>query len=310
MGIMRIVIAGGSGLLGRALTARLQHDGDTVVVLTRHPKRAFDLAWNPNAPAAPWAEAVASADAVINLAGESIGERRWTKARKAALFDSRVRSTRALARAIQEAGQKPLAFLSGSAIGIYGPRGDEPVTEETPPGSDFLSRLAVEWEREALTAARATRVVLLRTSLVFTRDGGALPQMALPFRFFAGGPIGSGRQGVSWIHIDDWVSLVRWVLDRSSVAGPLNVTAPEPVSNAEFARTLGRVLDRPAFMRVPGFAVRLALGEMADAIVNGQHVVPAKALSLGFRFRYPRLEEALREIYDKWKSGKVEEVEK
>jgi uncharacterized protein len=218
---MRIVIAGGSGLLGHALTARLQHDGDTVVVLTRHPKRAFDMAWNPNAPSEPWAETVGSADAVINLAGESINGGRWTNARKAALFDSRVRSTRALARAIQAAAQKPLAFLSGSAIGLYGPRGDEPVTEETPPGSDFLSRLAVEWEREALTAARVTRVVLLRTGVVLAREGGALPQMALPFRFFAGGPIGSGGQGVSWIHIDDWVSMVRWALDRSSVTGPL-----------------------------------------------------------------------------------------
>ena len=294
---MRIVIAGGSGLLGRALTVRLQRDGDTVGVLTRRPRRAFDVAWNPDAPSGPWAETVAAADAVINLAGESINGGRWTAARKALLFDSRVRATRALARAIQAAGQKPLAFLSGSAIGIYGARGDEPVTEETPPGSDFLSRLAVEWEREAMAAAHVTRVVLLRTGVVLTREGGALPQMALPFRFFAGGPIGSGRQGVSWIHIDDWVSMVRWALDMPSVSGPLNVTAPEPASNAEFARTLGRVLDRPAFMPAPGFAVRLALGEMADIVLKGQYVFPARAQSLGFRFRYPRLEEALRAIY-------------
>ena len=294
---MRIVIAGGSGLLGRALTARLQHDGDTVAVLTRRPRRAFDVAWHPDVPSGPWAETVGAADAVINLAGESISDGRWTAARKATLFDSRVRATRALGRAIQAAGQKPLAFLSGSAIGIYGPRGDEPVTEETPAGSDFLSRLAVEWEREAMAVASLTRVVLLRTGVVLTREGGALPQMALPFRFFAGGPIGSGRQGVSWIHIDDWVGMVRWALDMPSVTGPLNVTAPEPVNNAELARTLGRVLDRPAFMRAPAFAVRLALGEMADVVLKGQYVFPAKAQSLGFRFRYPRLEEALRAAY-------------
>jgi uncharacterized protein len=306
---MRIVIAGGSGLLGRALTARLQHDGDTVVVLTRRPRHAFDVAWTPEGPSRPWADTVAAADAVINLAGESIAGARWTAARKTALFDSRVRPTRALARAIQAAGQKPLAFLSGSAIGIYGPRGDEPVTEETPPGSDFLSRLAIEWEREALAVAPLTRVVLLRTGLVLTREGGALPQMALPFRFFAGGPIGSGRQWLSWIHIDDWVSMVRWALDKPSATGPLNVTAPEPVTNAEFARTLGRVLDRPAFMPAPDFLVRLALGEMADAVLNGQRVLPAKALALGFRFQYPQLEQALRATYDKWRSGKVE-VEK
>jgi uncharacterized protein len=307
---MRIVIAGGSGLLGRALTARLQHDGDTVAVLTRRPRRPFDVAWNPDAPSEPWAETVGTADAVINLAGESINGGRWTAARKTALFDSRVRSTRALARAVQSAGQGPLAFLNGSAIGIYGPRGDEPVTEDTPPGSDFIARLVVEWEREAMAVARLTRVVLLRSGVVLARDGGALPQMALPFRFFAGGPIGSGRQGVSWIHIDEWVSMVRWALDMSSVTGPLNVTAPEPVSNAEFARTLGRVLDRPAFMRVPAFAVRLALGEMADMVLNGQRVIPASALSLGFRFRYPGLEEALGAIYDKWTSGRSGNVEK
>jgi uncharacterized protein (TIGR01777 family) len=256
------------------------------------------MAWNPDAPSEPWAETVGTADAVINLAGESIAGRRWTRARKTAIFDSRVRSTRALARAIQ-AGQKPLAFLSGSAKDFYGTRDDTPVTEETPPGADFLSRLAIEWEREAMTVAPVTRVVLLRTSLVLTREGGALPQIALPFRFFAGGPVGSGRQGFSWIHIDDWVSMVRWALDRSSVTGPLNVAAPKPVSNAEFARTLGRVLDRPAFMHAPAFAVRLALGEMAEVVLNGQYVVPAKALSLGFRFRYPRLEEAMAAIYDK-----------
>jgi uncharacterized protein (TIGR01777 family) len=296
---MRIVIAGGSGLLGSALAARLQHDGDTVAVLTRRRRRTFDVVWNPDAPlpSEPWVEVVGAADAVINLAGESISGGRWTAARKAVLRDSRVRATRALAHAIQAAGQKPLAFLSGSAIGIYGPRGDEPVTEQAPPGSDFLSALAVRWEEEAMAVASLTRVVLLRTGVVLAREGGALPQMALPFRFFAGGPIGSGRQGVSWIHVDDWVQMVRWAIDMPSVEGPLNVTAPEPVSNAEFARALGGVLARPAILPTPAFAVRLLLGEMATVVVAGQRVVPAKAESLGFRFNYPRLEPALRALY-------------
>ena len=294
---MRIVIAGGSGLLGRPLVARLQADGHTVSVLTRRPRRVGDVAWSPDAPGEPWAGAVAAADAVINLAGESIAGGRWTSARKAALRDSRLRATRALVGAILAAGSKPLAFLSGSAIGIYGPHGDEPVTEDTPPGSHFLSALGVAWEREAMAAARVTRVVLLRTGIVLAREGGALPQMAIPFRIFAGGRIGSGRQQVSWIHIEDWVDMVRWALDTSRVSGPLNITAPGPVSNADLGRALGRALGRPAIVPAPAFAVRLALGEMADVVLNGQRVLPAKAESLGFTFRYPRIEQALREIY-------------
>ncbi len=291
------MIAGGSGLLGRHLVTRLQLDGHSVSVLTRRPRRPGDVAWNPDAARDPWARSIGSADAVINLAGESIAGGRWTDARKAALRDSRIRTTRALAEAILASTQRPLAFLSGSAIGIYGPHGDEPVTEETPPGSDFLARLAVAWEHEAMTAAEATRVVLLRTGVVLAREGGALPQMALPFRVFAGGPVGSGRQQVSWIHVDDWVNMVRWALDASSVSGPLNLTAPEPVSNAELARAIGRVLGRPAFVPAPAFAVRLALGEMAAVVLNGQRVLPAKATARGFAFRYPEVEAALRAIY-------------
>jgi uncharacterized protein len=294
---MRFAIAGGSGLLGRRLTERLQRDGHTVSVLTRRPRRPGDVAWNPDAAHGPWVRAVGTADAVINLAGESIAGGRWTAARKATLRDSRIRTTRALAAAIRASNPRPRAFLSGSAIGIYGPHGDEPVTEDTTPGSDFLSKLAVAWEQEAMAAAGATRVVLLRTGVVFTREGGALPQMTLPFRLFAGGPVGSGRQQVSWIHIDDWVDMVRWALDASSIRGPINVTAPEPVSNAELARAIGRVLRRPAIIPAPAFALRLALGEMADVVLNGQRVLPAKALAHGFTFGHPEVEGALRAIY-------------
>jgi uncharacterized protein (TIGR01777 family) len=294
---MRIVIAGGSGLLGRPLAARLQADGHAVSVLTRRPHRVFDLAWNPAAPADPWAGVVAAADAVINLAGESIAGGRWTRSRKAALRDSRLRATRALAHAILTADRKPRVFLSGSAIGIYGPRGDEAVTEDTPPGSDFLSTLCVAWEHEAQAAAAATRVVLLRTGVVLAREGGALPQMVLPFRFFAGGPIGSGRQHVSWIHIEDWVNMVRWALETAALSGALNLTAPAPVSNAGLARSIGRVLGRPAIMPAPAFAVRLALGEMADAVLTGQRAIPAKATAMGFTFRYPEIAGALSSIY-------------
>jgi uncharacterized protein (TIGR01777 family) len=298
---VRIVIAGGSGLLGTALTRRLQRDGHTVAVLTRRPSHVTDVGWNPDAPGEPWAGIVGAADAVVNLAGESIAGGRWTRARKAALVDSRIRATRALAAAIAAAPQPPAVFLSGSAIGIYGARGDELVTEQTQPGDDFLAALCVAWEREAMAAAAATRVVLLRTGVVLAREGGALPQMALPFRFFAGGPVGSGRQCVPWIHIDDWAEMVGWALATAAVTGPLNITAPHPVTNRELADTIGRVLGRPALLPAPAFALRLALGEMAGVVLTGACVVPAKAQTLGFTFRYPRLEAALRSLYSRGK---------
>jgi uncharacterized protein (TIGR01777 family) len=293
---MQVVIAGGTGLLGGTLGADLQRDGHTVTVLTRRPRHSTHIEWNPEQPAAHWTHVVGAADVVVNLAGEVIAPRRWTAARKTAIRESRLRATRALADAIRASARKP-AFLSASGIGIYGPRGEEVVTEETPPGVDFLARLAVDWEREAMTVAPLTRVILLRTGVVLAREGGALRQMALPFRFFAGGPVGSGRQGVSWIHIDDWVAMARWAIETPRVAGPLNFTAPAPVSNAEFARTLGRVLGRPAIMPAPAFAVRLAFGEMSSVVLTGQRVLPVKAQSLGFTFRFPDLEGALRDIY-------------
>ena len=190
----------------------------------------------------------------------------------------------------------PPVLLNGSAVGIYGPRRDEPVTEETRPGSGFLAALGEAWEKEALAASPDARVVLLRTGLVFGPGGGALAPMALPFRFFVGGPVGSGTQYVSWIHRDDWLAMVRWAL-LNNISGPLNVTAPDPVTNAEFARTLGKTLGRPAVFPAPAFAVRLVLGEMADAVLTGQRVFPDKAQSLGFDFTYPSLESALRAIY-------------
>jgi uncharacterized protein (TIGR01777 family) len=303
---MRIVLAGGSGFLGSALRRRLAADGHEVVTLSRRPRGQGDVAWNPDrgdGPAAArrssdWVHTIDGAGAVINLAGESIAGKRWSPARKAALRDSRIRSTRAIVGAITAAQRPPSVLINGSAIGIYGPHGDEPVTEDTLPGADFLSALAVEWEAEARAAEARTRVVLLRTGLVLDSSGGALPQMALPFKLMAGGPVGSGTQYLSWIHVDDWVEMVAWALRTAAVTGPLNATAPEPVTNREFAKTLGRVLGRPAFMPAPGFALKLLLGEMADALLlTGQRVLPRKAQALGFTFRYPRLEEALRAIY-------------
>ncbi len=297
---MRVVLAGGTGFLGAALTNALRTDRHEVSVLTRSPRGPGQVRWSPDegAQGGEWTEAIGRADAVVNLAGESIAGRRWTAARKRAIRESRIVPTRALVMAINEAGRQPRVLLSSSAVGIYGTREQEILNENAPAGSDFLADVASAWEAEALQARDTTRVVLLRTGIVLDARGGALPQLALPFRFCVGGPMGTGRQYLSWIHIADWVAMVRWALDNPGVSGPLNLTAPQPVTSTEFARTLGHVLHRPAFLRTPAFALRLALGEMADALVlGGQHVVPEKARGLGFTFRYPALDPALRAIY-------------
>jgi len=292
---MRVVISGGTGFLGTGLTARLREQGAEVTILTRHAARPGEVQWSADDSSRDWFPSIDGADAVINLAGESIAAGRWTAKRKAAIRDSRVRSTRAIVAAIREARRPPSVLVSGSAMGLYGSRGDELLTEDSPAGSDFLASVCVEWEREALAAAPLTRVVLVRTGLVLDRSGGALPQIARPFYFFAGGPLGSGRQYMSWIHRDDWVEMVCWSIATSAVTGPLNATAPSPVTNREFATTLGRVLGRPGFVTTPAFVLRLALGEMADAmLLSGQRMLPAKAQALGFEFRYPQLEDALR----------------
>jgi uncharacterized protein (TIGR01777 family) len=238
------------------------------------------------------------AGAVINLAGESIAGKRWTAAHKQRILDSRVAATRSLAAAIRSAAPPPPVFISGSAVGYYGPLGAAPATEATPAGSDFLAGVCERWEQEAMRVADRTRVTCVRTGIVLERDGGALPQMLPPFWFGAGGPVGSGRQYWPWIHRDDWIALVRWSMATPAAAGAVNVTGPQPVTNAEFARALGRALHRPAFMPAPGFALRLLLGEMADALLlSGQNAVPAKAKREGFQFRYPTIDAALGAIF-------------
>lgn len=293
-----VVIAGGTGLLGTALLEALRLDGHRVVVLTRHPEREHEVRWSPGQDDASWAGTLNGADAVINLAGTSIASGRWTAARKASIRESRRQATSALVSAIAAASQPPAAFISSSAVGYYGVRGDEPATETTPPGSDFLAEVCRDWEAIASQAASRSRVVLLRSGVVFARQGGALPQLALPFTLFAGGPVGTGKQFVSWIHVHDWVTMVKWALATTTMAGPLNVTAPTPVTNEEMSRTIGRVLGRPSWLKAPSFALRLVLGEMADALVlGGQRVIPEVARQHGFVFRYPTLESALNEIY-------------
>jgi uncharacterized protein (TIGR01777 family) len=301
---MKMIVAGGTGFLGRTLANRLVAEGHDVVILTRGTARAGGVArarlvtWTPDRGAGPWAAEIEGADAVVNLAGESIAGRRWSSVQKQRILDSRIHATRSLVEAITRASTPPRVFISASAVGYYGPHADEIVTEATAAGSDFLADVCARWESEASRAGPSTRLVCLRTGLVLDESGGALPQMLTPFRFGVGGPVGSGRQYWPWIHYDDWLSLVLWSIETPSVSGPLNATAPVPVSNADFARAIGRALGRPAFLPTPAFVLRLLLGEMAEALVlSGQRALPAKAERLGFSFRYPRIDDAMRAIF-------------
>lgn len=290
---MKVIVAGGTGFLGTPLVAQLRAAGNDVVVLTRGRAAPGEITWSPDGTVGPWATGIDGADAVINLAGESIAGHRWTTAHKTRIRDSRILATRSVVAAIHAAARKPATFLNASAVGYYGSRGDETLTEESAPGEDFLSMVCREWEAEAVAAADTSRVVLLRSAPVLGSGGGVLSQMVRPFRLFIGGPVGSGAQYWSWIHRDDWVAMVTWALATSRVSGPLNLAAPVPVTNREFAQMLGRVLERPAFMPAPTFALRLVLGEMADVLLFSQRVIPAKAEALGFRFRYAALQPAL-----------------
>ena len=292
---MRIVIAGGSGFLGRALQDHLRGLDHSVTVLSRRSQTAHQVAWTPNGSTGPWAAALEGSDAVVNLAGEGIADGRWTAARKAALRSSRVLSTRSLVAAMRGLS-KPPALLNASGIGYYGDRGADLVTEEASAGNDFLARLCVEWEREAEHAAMLTRVVVLRNGVVLHPSGGALKKMLLPFRLGTGGPLGSGAQYLPWIHLSDWVEMITWLLRQSEAHGPFNVTAPAPATNAQFTRALGRAVNRPAFIPVPGFALRLALGELADTLLTGQRAIPARATEMGFAFRFGEIEPALRDL--------------
>jgi len=296
---MRIVIAGGTGFLGRPLGEALAREGHEVVTLSRRPAVGTRVVpWVPDGSVGPWAAEIDLADAVVNLAGESIAAKRWSAAQKRRIRESRVLATRSLVGAMRQARQGPSVFVSGSAVGYYGPLGDEIVAEDHPAGADFLADVCRAWEMEALGANATARVVLVRTGLVLARDGGALPKMLPPFWFGAGGPVGSGRQYWPWIDRSDWIDLVRWAIATPTASGAFNATAPEPVTNAQFARELGRALHRPAFMPAPAFAMKLALGEMAGALLlAGQRAVPAKAMTLGFAFRYRGLPEAFRAIF-------------
>ncbi len=299
---MKVIVTGGTGFIGRALVASLLSKGAEVAVLTRGdtrrvPAGAEGVVWGGEADAG-WRKVFEGADAVVHLAGESIAARRWSPEQKKRIRDSRVLVTRTLVDAMAHCRQKPRVLVSSSAVGYYGPRGDEAVDEADEPGGDFLSEVCVAWEQEAARAAElGVRVVFLRNGLVLEKDGGALPRMLLPFRFFVGGPVGTGRQWMSWIHREDVVRLIHFLIEQETVEGPVNAVAPNPVTNREFSRIVGRVMGRPALFPVPAFALRLVFGEMAEALLlTGQRVVPTRAREAGFRFKYPELEPALKAV--------------
>ena len=300
---MRIVVAGATGFLGGMLTRRLLTAGHAITVLTRRPRGLADVTeveWHPTGDSGPWAHVLDGADAVVNLAGEPLVGQRWSPARKAALVASRIEPTRSLVAAIEEVAARPRVLVSASAVGYYGPHGDEDVTEATQAGRDFLASLCVAWENAAFGAdALGTRIVTIRTGLVLARGGGALAPMLWPFRLGLGGAIGSGRQYWPWIHGDDWTGLVEFLLDQPTVSGGINLTAPTPLTNREFTKALGRVLGRPVIVPVPAIARRLVMGAIADArVLSGPRARPARALALGYSFGYDDLDRALRQVLE------------
>jgi uncharacterized protein (TIGR01777 family) len=307
---MRIAITGGSGLVGRELSASLDSDGHEAIVLSRSPDRVTGLPtgvrverWDARTSDG-WAHLADGADAIVNLAGSNLaGEgffpTRWTDERKRSIRDSRMNAARAVIQAVEQASQKPKVVIQASAVGYYGFHGDEVLTEEAPAGDDFLARLAArDWEPSTdAVEEMGVRRAIVRSGAILSAQGGALPRMALPVRLFAGGPMGSGKQWLSWIHLDDEVRAIRFLIENDRASGPFNLTAPNPVTNAAFMHALGHVLRRPSFLPLPGFAMRLAFGEVSDVLLEGQQVVPQRLLDLGFRFRFTDAESALRDLY-------------
>jgi uncharacterized protein (TIGR01777 family) len=301
---MKILVTGATGLVGTALVAALAREGHTVCRLVRSVTKstggtvgAFDVPWDPET--GNLGGAAVGAEAVVNLGGASIVAGRWTNARKKLLRTSRVDSTRALVEALGKINAKPGVLVSASAVGFYGNRGDEILAEDSAPGNNFLGNLAKDWEAEALRAEQfGTRVVLARFGIILTSEGGALPEMMLPFKFGVGGRIGDGKQWMSWVALEDVVAILRLALIKRELRGPINVVAPEPVRNADFAKELAKAMHRPAIFPVPAVALRLAMGEMADALLlSSQRAVPQKLTCEGYSFASRNLKDALETVF-------------
>ena len=302
---MRVLITGATGTIGLALADALRARGDQVVAVSRDPERAQRVLgdgvvvhpWPDPEREPPPAEALAGVDAVVNLLGEPVAQR-WTDTAKQRIRDSRVRGTRAVVAALKAlpADGRPRALISQSATGYYGPRGDAPLDEQASPGDDFLAEVVVAWEQQAAAAESSTRVVRTRTGVVLSPGGGALAKMLPFFKLGIGGPVAGGQQYVPWIHLEDVVGGLLHCLDSEEASGPVNLTAPEPVTNTELSRALGHALGRPAVLPVPGMAVRLLYGEMAEIVTTGQRAIPARLHELRYSFRHPGIELALKDV--------------
>jgi uncharacterized protein (TIGR01777 family) len=304
---MRVIITGGTGLIGRALAKSLIADGYETIVLTRHPQSARQIAgvkfigWDGKTPQG-WGRLIESGTVIVNLAGASIGGattfkilfQRWTPQIKQQIRDSRRQASAAVVQAIQESGADSGVLIQGSAVGYYGTRNDQPLPEDTPPGMDFLAQTAKQWEisSEPVEAAGWRRAII-RSGIVLSLRGGTFPMLLLPFRFFAGGRLGSGNQWLPWIHLDDEVAAIRFLIDQPQARGPFNLVAPQAIRNAEVARSIGRLMHRPAWLPVPGWALRMLLAEKAMLVLDGQRPAPGRLLGLGFGFAFPQFETAL-----------------
>jgi uncharacterized protein (TIGR01777 family) len=299
---MRIIITGGTGFIGTALTKNLLAEGHQVWILTRNLQTVRlvegvrGVGWDGQTTAG-WGELVSQVDAIVNLTGESLGTGPWTEERKKRILSSRVEAGQAISDAIRQANPRPKTLIQASAVGFYGPHGDEPVTEESAPGRGFLAEVCRAWEASSLPVeALGVRRVVIRTGVVLSKDGGALRRMMLPFGLFAGGPLGNGRQGLPWIHPADEVVGIRFLLENEKAHGVFNLSAPEPLSNAEFGIILAKVMRRPYWLPVPVFALRLLLGEMSTLVLEGQYMLPKRLQEHGFRFQFETAEAALRDL--------------
>ena len=299
---MKILITGGTGFVGKQLTSRLIEDGHFMTILTRSMKgvkgTSPGMSYLEGDPTkrGPWQEAIKNHDAIINLAGASIFSK-WTEEHKKAIRESRVNTTRNIVEGIPSRPERPFTLFSTSAVGYYGFCGDEELVEDSPPGNDFLARIAKEWEEEALKARdKGARVVITRFGIVMGEKGGALSQMIPLFKKYIGGPIGSGKQWFSWVHIKDLAEAFAFLLKHPEILGPVNVCSPNPVRNKDLAKALGRALHRPSLIPAPGFIVKLVLGEFGSVILEGQRVIPRKLLNNGFLFQYPEIDKALQII--------------
>lgn len=281
---MKILLFGGTGFIGHHLVANLDQHGYNVVVIARNKENLEEVL--------PASEPYG----IINLAGESIQKSRWTVRQKKAILTSRLDITHTIVKAIEKVDHKPMVLINASAVGYYGTSETRVFTEESPSGSDFLATVCTAWEQAAMEASVYTRVVIARLGVVLGTDGGALPKMMLPYRFFVGGVIGSGKQWVPWVHIDDAIGIVRFALEEPTLSGPINVTAPSPLRMKDFSKALAKTLKRPNLAPVPSFALRSLLGEMASLLLLGQRVTPKKAVDYGYRFRFPLVEEALQDL--------------